>query len=290
MHSIYSFLFLRYTDTATFRLNGFAEDNIMIKLIASDLDGTLLRNGAQELSPRAVHLIHELTQKGIHFVAASGRQYDSERHIFREIRDDISYISDNGSLCVHQGEVISCGHISDDLALRIIDEARKNRKYELLISRLEASYIEEGNPDFENYMKTVMNFNIRVVKDIRDVELPVMKIAVANLGTDDNMEYLNHLKNMFGQEIKAVTSRTIWIDFITPGCSKGKALKTLMKLFGIKPEECMAFGDEYNDVEMLELVGKSYAMSDAAPGIAEHAAYVTDSVEDILEEVLAGLR
>ena len=47
----------------------------MIKLIASDLDGTLLQNEAQELTPRAIELIRALTQKGVHFVAASGRQY-----------------------------------------------------------------------------------------------------------------------------------------------------------------------------------------------------------------------
>ena len=47
----------------------------MIKLIASDLDGTLLQDGTQELTPRAISLIHSLTQKGIYFVAASGRQY-----------------------------------------------------------------------------------------------------------------------------------------------------------------------------------------------------------------------
>ena len=46
---------------------------------------------------------------------------------------------------------------------------------------------------------------------------------------------------MFGQEIKAVTSGTIWIDFITPGCSKGRRSRTLMERFGIKPEECMGF-------------------------------------------------
>lgn len=262
----------------------------MIKLIASDLDGTLLRDGAQELTPRAVRLIHELTRKGVHFVAASGRQYDSERHIFDEIKDEISYISDNGSLCVHKGKVVSCGAIPDDLSLRIIDEIRKTPDYELLISRAEACYIEEGNPNFINHMKNVMNFNIRTLKDIRDIELPIMKIAVANVGSDSNMEYLKHLKKMFGQEIKVVTSGTIWIDFITPGCSKGTALKTMLELLDVNPEECMVFGDEYNDVEMLELSPNSYAMSDAAPGIAEHAAHVTDSVEDVLEKVLAGLQ
>ena len=54
-------------------------------------------------------------------------------------------------------------------------------------------------------------------------------------------------------------------------------------------EECAVFGDQYNDVEMLELAGKSYAMANAAPGIAEYASFVTDSVEDVLEEILASL-
>ena len=74
----------------------------MIKLIASDLDGTLLQNGSQKLTDRAVQLIHELTQKGVHFVAASGRQYDNERRMFDAIKDEISYIGEIGSLCVHQ--------------------------------------------------------------------------------------------------------------------------------------------------------------------------------------------
>ena len=59
-----------------------------------------------------------------------------------------------------------------------------------------------------------------------------------------------------------------------------------MELFSIKHEECIAFGDQYNDIEMLETAGTSYAMSNAAPGIAEHADYVTDSVEDVLEDIL----
>ena len=75
-----------------------------------------LHNGAQKLTPRAIELIHELTQKGVHFVAASGRQYDNERRLFSEIKDEISYIGENGSICIHQGKVISRGIIADDLA------------------------------------------------------------------------------------------------------------------------------------------------------------------------------
>ena len=61
----------------------------MIKLIASDLDGTLLQNGAQELNPEIYDLILALKERGIHFAAASGRQYASERNLFKPIADEI---------------------------------------------------------------------------------------------------------------------------------------------------------------------------------------------------------
>ena len=106
----------------------------MIKLIASDLDGTLLQNEAQELTPRAIELIRALTQKGVHFVAASGRQYANERLLFHEIKDDISYIAENGSLCIYNEETISKGIIEQDLAYRILDEVAKYPQYNCIIS------------------------------------------------------------------------------------------------------------------------------------------------------------
>ena len=243
----------------------------MIKLIASDLDGTLLHNGAQKLTPRAIELIHELTQKGVHFVAASGRQYDNERRLFSEIKDEISYIGENGSICIHQGKVISRGIIADDLACRIIDEVKKSPNFDILISREDACLIEDNHEAFVNHIVNVMQ-NTTKIDDTKVI-----------------MQYLEHLQEMFGAEIKVVTSGNIWIDFIAPGTNKGAALSNLMKLFHVKPEECMAFGDQYNDLEMLELVGHSYAMSNSAPGVSYYADEVTDSVEDVLEDVLASL-
>lgn len=258
----------------------------MIKLIASDLDGTLLQNGAQELTPRAIELIHELTQKGVRFVAASGRQYDNERRLFSPIKDEISYIAENGSLCIHQGQVISRGVIPDDLAYRIMDEVKKEPGYEILVSREDSCFIEDSSPEFVDHIVNVMKNTTRIVDDVRTLKGPFLKIATANMVSHDVSSYLKHLQNTYSPALKVVTSGNIWIDFIVPGYNKGTALQKLMDLFHIKPEECIAFGDQYNDIEMLELVGQGYAMSNAAPGIAGHAAYVTDSVEEVLEDVL----
>ena len=65
-----------------------------------------------------------------------------------------------------------------------------------------------------------------------------------------------------------------------------RQLQALASHLGITPEECVAFGDQYNDTEMLQFAGTSYAMSTAAPGIAYYATYVTNSVEEVLEDIV----
>lgn len=261
----------------------------MIKLVASDLDGTLLQNEAQELTPRAIDLIHQLTQKGVRFVAASGRQYDNERRVFDAIKDDISYIAENGSVCIHNGEVISRSTIDPDLCSRILDEIKKEDHFDIVVSREDSCFIEHGNPDFVHHIVDVMHNTTTIVDDIRTVEGPILKIAICNMVDGPHIidKYLKHLQDMFGSEIKVVTSGNIWIDFIAPGTNKGTALSKLLDVLHIRPEECMAFGDQYNDIEMLQYVGTSYAMSNGAPGVSYHATYVTDSVEDVLEDLLS---
>ncbi|WP_122643741.1 HAD family hydrolase [Luxibacter massiliensis] len=263
----------------------------MIKLVASDLDGTLLQGGAQALTPHAIDLIHRLTQKGIIFVSASGRQYDNQRLVFEKIKDEISYIAENGSICVHQGKVISRATIDDRLASRIVSEIKKQKHFEIVISREDSCFIEDNDPAFVDHIVNVMKNTTQVVKDVSTVSGPILKIAICNMNDGPHImdKYLKYLQNMFGNEIKIVTSGNIWIDFIAPGANKGTALENMMKLFHVTPKECMAFGDQYNDVEMLQLVGTSYAMSNAAPGISYYSTYVTDSVEDVLEDLLSEL-
>lgn len=85
----------------------------MVKLIASDLDGTLLKNGAQELNTTVFQQILALRENGIYFVAASGRQYENLRRLFAPVKDDISYIAENGSLCIHKGNILARGTDSE---------------------------------------------------------------------------------------------------------------------------------------------------------------------------------
>lgn len=263
----------------------------MIKLVASDLDGTLLQNGAQELTPHAAYLIRELTKRGIHFVAASGRQYDNQRRVFAAFKDEISYIAENGSLCIHQGKVISRTTIDDALSARIVSEIKSQKHFEIVVSREDCCFIEDHDSAFVDHIVDVMHNTTKVVTNVADVKGPILKIAVCNMKDGPHIidKYLKYLQDMFRDEIKVVTSGNIWIDFLAPGANKGTALQGLLDLLHVKPQECMVFGDQYNDVEMLQLAGTSYAMSNAAPGISYYSTYVTNSVEEVLEDLLGEL-
>ncbi len=79
----------------------------MIKLIASDVDGTLVGDGGGNLDKRIVNMIKAAHDKGIHFAIASGRQWVSIENVFEEVKDKIFYISDNGAYIGINGRSLS---------------------------------------------------------------------------------------------------------------------------------------------------------------------------------------
>ena len=79
----------------------------MIKLVVSDIDGTLLPEGTIELNPEFFEAVRELKRKGILFVAASGRPYASMRKVFAPVADDIIFIAENGSIVMRQEKTMS---------------------------------------------------------------------------------------------------------------------------------------------------------------------------------------
>jgi HAD superfamily hydrolase (TIGR01484 family) len=89
----------------------------MVKLIASDLDGTILRKGAQSVEPSTIKAIEQLVNKGMYFAPASGRQIVSLKRLFEPVSDKLVYIAENGALCEYKGEVIAKTPMDRKLAL-----------------------------------------------------------------------------------------------------------------------------------------------------------------------------
>lgn len=114
------------------------------------------------------------------------------------------------------------------------------------------------------------------------------KIAVCDFdGTEKRLRA--YFQERFGDRIKIVTSGNIWIDFIAPNANKGSALSNIVSSLGMDPKNGITFGDQYNDLEMLQLSNTSYAMTTAATGVADYATHTTDSVEKTLKDLLKNL-
>ncbi len=253
----------------------------MIKLIASDLDGTLLTHGAQSLSPEIYDLILKLKEKGIHFVSASGRELSSQRNLFKPIADEISYIADNGAVCVCQNKVIASFQMDVNLASRIIQSIKEYPGCTPLVSCAETCFLEPENNDLANFIRHVLHSNITVVDDFSEVREPIVKIAFFD--SSGTYKAVDYFREKFQEEIKVVTSGNDWVDFVPFGINKGAALRILSDKLGISPDEIIAFGDQENDLEMLSFAGKGYAMATAKPEVKRMADAITETVEEVLK-------
>lgn len=259
----------------------------MIKLVASDIDGTLLPEGQRDLNPEIYDIILDLKKHDIPFVAASGRQLESMQWLFAPIANEISYISDNGAICLHNGEKYVLTEINRESAMRMIHEVVKRPQCKIAVSTPTTQYIQNGDNDFYEYMTDTIKYHVTPVDTFECITEPIIKIAFHD--TETNHESYEHFKSMFENEIRVAKAGNLWIDFIPFDSNKGTALKFILEKMGLTRDEAICFGDQQNDIEMLEYIGKSYAMAHAKPDVQEHATDITESVEKTLQELLKTL-
>lgn len=255
----------------------------MIKIIASDLDGTLLQNGAQDVSKRALDLIKKLTARGIVFVAASGRQYANLYRLFEDASKDMSFIGENGALTMHKDKLLYKDVMDRDLAMAIIKDIDSRPGCEVLISGANTSFVRPKTEYFLDRIQNVVKNNVTIINDFEDIKEDILKVSV------NERDGVNNSSTFFAKKweskLKCTVSGLSWMDFVNPHVNKGASLQLLMDTLNILPEEAMAFGDNYNDLEMLSLVKYGYAMNNAVEDIKKCYSYHTSSVEDVLEEL-----
>ena len=257
-----------------------------IKLIASDLDGTLLPYGTTELGPDVCDLIRELNRQGIRFAPASGRQLDNLRLLFEPVKDEISYVCQNGASAVADGKRLCFFPMDEALGKEIVAEVQRFPELNVFVSQFDCSYVEEGRDDFFAHVRDVVRLRSKMTPDMNLVIPGCSKISVfKESGTEDRLPYF---QKKFGDRCTVVSGGPQWIDIMPKGINKQTAMNVLLEYLGIRPEETMVFGDNLNDMEMLEAAGIGAAVKTAVPEILACADTVVSSVEDALREVLGG--
>ena len=254
----------------------------MIKLIASDLDGTILLQNAQSVDNSLFETIHKLSEKGIIFAPASGRQYNSLKMLFEPVEKDLMYIAENGALVMYKGEVLFKSPMNRKIAMEIVEDIYEHCNCEVLISGLNTAYIKPKAKEYLHRMTSVVKYTTSVIESFDDIQEDILKVSVCDISGIKNSE--EYFTKKWSDKVLTAVSGELFLDFTANGVNKGTAIKNVQEKLGISPVECMAFGDNYNDIEMLDSVGHSYAMERAVDDIKKHAKYITKSVEMTLKE------
>ena len=248
----------------------------MIKLIACDLDGTLL-NDQKMMDQQIYDLLPRLLEKGIHFVVASGRQYPSLAKLFDKHKKEIILLAENGAYVVENEKELSASVMDKKFVHFCIDKISALPNVTPLVCARNTCYT--NNLQVCKDMSTPrFHYNIKFIEDLYGIEEEIIKVSLYDhneIGASA-FSYLQ-LAPVFEGIGEIAVSGFACVDIVNKGVSKGDALHKLQTKWGITKEETAAFGDSYNDIEMLQQAKFSFAMANAEDGVKRHASFIAGS-------------
>lgn len=253
----------------------------MIKLIASDIDGTLVENSTAVLHPEMFDLIKKLKQKGILFCAASGRQYQSIANMFAPVKDDIIFLAENGAHIRYQDKDILLVEMKREYIEEIVHTIRKeNPDGDYIVSTDDGSIMDTKNQEFIDLITYGYRNKFRLVEDVLAENVPIIKVAAFK---KDSIRKLGErlLIPKFSDRVKATMAGEEWVDYMEASVDKGNALQTIQEYFHISKEETIAFGDNSNDIGLLKAAGRGFAVENAIDEVKQAATDICPSYDKL---------
>lgn len=248
----------------------------MIKLIATDMDGTLL-NSNNEIQHGFYDVFEKIQEKGIIFAAASGRQYYNLLERFKGIEDKMMFIAENGTFVVYEGKELVVNSLDINLARELIKVGRQIENSYVILCGKNSAYIESCDKRLiEQTKKYYARYEI--VSDLTKIEDDILKVTICDfLGSENNS---NKYYDDYREKAQIAVSGEIWLDITAKGINKGVAIEEVQELLNIKKEETMVFGDYLNDLEMMKSAYHSYAMENAHEDLKKVARFITKSNDE----------
>ncbi|MBC2391872.1 sugar-phosphatase [Listeria booriae] len=251
----------------------------MIKLVAIDIDGTLLSDN-HEITPEVHTAIHKAKAKGVKVVLCTGRPLTGVQQYLTDLelkREGDYVITFNGAMVqdTFTKEVIS--HLTLDYD-SVVDIYNMSREIGLHMHYNDVNNLYTPNRDigkytvYEAHMTNTPLFYVPVEEIPKDVmaskvmfidETEVLEPAIAKIPT------------AFGEKYNLVRSSPYFLEVLNPEASKGSAVERLAKKLGIQQSEVMCIGDQENDSTMIEYAGVGVAMDNAIDKIKDMAEFIT---------------
>lgn len=262
----------------------------MIRLIATDMDGTFL-NSDKQFDDHFFELFQELQQKSIYFVIASGNQFYHLYNQFLPISDDLYFIAENGAFITHGTKELYSFSMDKKTVLEIMKILERYPEIMPVIGGKKQSYIHQR---YQKYQLEIERHYDRYqfIQDISDIDDVILKFSIHD-PRHHVEKYVDFIKGELPSHMQIMTSGNEWMDIQDCKINKGFGINFLKKILNINDDECMAFGDQMNDYELLKNVKYACAMDNAVEDIKNIAYEVVQSndeqgvlkkIENILKE------
>lgn len=277
----------------------------MYKLVAIDIDGTLL-NSNGELTEKTKETIEKVANRNVKVVLTSGRVTKSVKTIANEISADKYIICDNGASIydLNEEKTIWSKEINKKSVIELINICIENNIYymvftdkEIIVKDLKhmalAFYKQRHNCNDE--ATGITQFKYAGIDYISKIDAPIRRIVVCDQDRVIYNSIVNRLKKIEGVDLMAaphISNKIIkngdeklvltysYAEILPQNTNKWVAIKELIKTIGIKEEEVMAVGDNFNDIAMLQNAGLGVAMNNGAPVAKEVARVVAPSNDE----------
>ena len=259
-----------------------------LKLIALDLDGTIISN-AVDYSEKTVEVINAAAEKGVNVAVCTGRVLGEIPQAIRDIEGVRYFITSNGSSIINKaGNIIYSDTIEKDVAEEVLEILSE---YDVLIDlyidgkgymqssdleKLEHYNVTDG---FDEVLRTSRVLKDDIMAFYRETDPSLEKI---NLFFADKKERGEAMYRISRLDIppRIAYSMEYNLEITSNTCCKGQGLTYLADLLGVRMSEVMAIGDSNNDISMLKLAGVSVAMGNSPKSVKDTAVYVTDTCEN----------
>ena len=252
----------------------------MIKLIATDIDGTILKPDF-EFSPKLKECVRKLTQNGIKVVLVTGRMHKATTFLAKELGIDTPVVSYQGGMIkdnCEKGKVHYRKDLDPQKAKEILKWAKANNIH-INLYMDDILYVEEDNDTIKKYTDArfieykVCNFDDLEIKNVNKVL--AIKYGDAQTVTD----WVNYLSEKY-PDLYIVKSTPYFCEISHKDARKSCAVEYLCKEWGICKDEVLAIGDQNNDIELLKAGGIKVAMGNATEELKACADFVTDTVDN----------
>ncbi|MCS4486572.1 Cof-type HAD-IIB family hydrolase [Staphylococcus americanisciuri] len=273
----------------------------MIKLIATDMDGTLL-NASHEITPENIEAIQYAQSKGVTVVIATGRAFYEASTPVTTAGLKVPYICLNGAEVRDESfNIIHTSSLNKEMSDTIQNKLRQEGIYYQVYTN-RGIYTEDPEKDLAIYVdiakqagqhakvavirqhiqSRIDNGTLKVVSSYDEIESVPGELIMKILAFDTDIEKLGRVKQELAEHVGlAVSSSSVGnIEITNAEAQKGMALAAIAEQLNIDMQDAMAVGDNMNDTSMLERVGYPVAMANGVPAVKDIATFTTDSNEE----------